>query len=210
MSSRSTLTRTIGELLRTSGESTALEDLGRRGVRRVRVVRAAQLEALIDDAIDRAVDGLRHETIGLGQAILDAERAGEPNFGRGLDVATLAELIGACGATSVGETQRIAVAVAGFVRAEEERLRAEAAGEQRERVELLELRLARLNGALAETESALREAAANAGEQGIASIHRSLAGIRATTKDFQRKWSLLSDIFEKNVELQNVGIDAGA
>jgi hypothetical protein len=111
--------------------------------------------------------------------------------------------------TSVGETTRIAVAVSGFLRSEEARLRELAAGEQRERIELLERRLSRLGEVLRKTEEDLQQALAFAQtDEGIASIFKSIQGIRATQADFQRKRAMLKDIFEKNVKLQAMPVSA--
>ena len=99
------------------------------------------------------------------------------------------EVIDSIGVTSVGHTQQIAAAVSSFMKTEEARMRVEAESKQKERIELLEARLARLNVALAETEKELRLALERANQEpGISSIYKSLEGIRDTAKDFQRKW----------------------
>jgi hypothetical protein len=226
--------------LTSCGDSTRLEDLSRRGIRRVRVVRREQLGQLIERSLDRALEchllaltdeerasilsgaigdldrrrraekgtsawlgEFNDENETLGREILEAAQLGEPSFGLGVDLTALSAVIGAVGLTSVGETRRIAIAVAGFLRSEEERLRAIAAREQQQRVELLERRLSRLSDVLRKTEEDLQEALAHANtEEGIASIFKSIQGIRATQKDFERKRAMLSDIFAKNVKLR--------
>lgn len=234
------LGRSILSELVSCGSSTAVEELRRRGVRRVRVVKREQLERLIERSLDRALEChllslsdderaliLTHaltdlerrrraergvaswvgefndESDAIGREILEAAQAGQPSLGRGVDLTALASVIGAIGLTSVGETQRIALAVAGFLRSEEDRLREEAAREQSERVELLERRLSRLSEVLRNTERELEEALQHTRtEEGIASIHRSIQGLRETQADFARKRALLSEVFEKNVKLR--------
>jgi hypothetical protein len=150
------------------------------------------------------------ENEALGQEIVESVRAGAPNFGRSVDLDALSAVIGGLGITTVGETVRIAVAVSGFLRSEESRLRNAAAKEQQQKIDLLERRLARLNETLRRTEQELQYALQHAQtEEGIESIYRSIQGIRESQQDFQKKWAMLSDIFNKNVELRKSRVEAG-
>jgi hypothetical protein len=207
MATHNKIAQTISKLLRIRAEIAPVKELKKRGIRNVRIVRPEQLALLIEDAIEDAVETLRHESAELGRAIAEADQQNRRDFGRGVEVSALMEVIDSIGATSVGETQRIAAAVSGFMRSEERRMQAEAEAKQKERIDLLEARLARLNVALSEAERELRAALERANEEpGIASIYKSLEGIRETAKDFHRKWALLNDIFKKNLELQKAGV----
>ena len=163
------LAQTLAERLRSQGDRTSVDDLRRRGVRSVRFVRKEHLEELILSALDSGTDE-------------------GPDFGRALDLDALVQVIGGVGLTTVGESRRIAVAVAGFLRSERERLRQEAALEEHERVERLERRLARLSRALGYAEAALRAQSGDAddGEAGEA----------------RRKAAMLSRLFEQNAAMR--------
>jgi hypothetical protein len=206
MATHNKIASTISKLLRIRAEIAPVKELKKRGIRNVRIVRPEQLAVLIEDALEDVIDTLRQESADLGRAIAEADQQGKRDFGRGIEVSALMEVIDSIGVTSVGHTQQIAAAVSSFMKTEEARMRVEAESKQKERIELLEARLARLNVALAETEKELRLALERANQEpGISSIYKSLEGIRDTAKDFQRKWALLADIYKKNLELQKAG-----
>jgi len=72
-----------------------------------------------------------------------------------------------------------------------------------ENEELLERRLKKLNGALAETEGALRKlAAAKSIDPGVASVFDVVQGLSDAEEDYERKKELLSIVFVTNLELQ--------
>ena len=99
--------------------------------------------------------------------------------------------------------EKIARAVANYLADERRRAAEKAAHDQRDRIDQLERRLSKLNEQLERTEADLVEAVENSQrEEGVASIYKTVQGLRATVKDFERKKAMLSDIFNKNLVLQ--------
>lgn len=119
------------------------------------------------------------------------------------ELAILLSVISQAGVREPAIAGRVATAVLEHLRYERDMAAARAASEQRARVELLERRLAKLNETLVRTEADLDAALQNTSrEDGVASIYKTVQGLRATAKDFERKKALLSEIFQKNLTLQ--------
>lgn len=119
------------------------------------------------------------------------------------DVAVLVNLMMQSGVASTAVAERAARAIAEHLRREREIAAQSAAAEQRARVELLERRLAKLNETLAKTEADLEDALQNSNrEEGVASIYKTVQGLRASARDFEKKRALLSELFQKNLTLQ--------
>ncbi len=79
---------------------------------------------------------------------------------------------------------------------------AAARGEANQQTQLLERRVAKLVHSLETTEQALRRLSAQAQlPQGIGSVYRSVQGLSAAEQDAETKRALMTDIFEKNLEL---------
>ncbi len=78
-----------------------------------------------------------------------------------------------------------------------------------ENIGVLEKRIAKLNRALADTESALRKVAeAKAGDPGIASIYDSIQGLSSLDAFFAKKKELLEIIFKENLTLRRTNLGA--
>ena len=77
-------------------------------------------------------------------------------------------------------------------------------GGRSEKVEMLELRIRKLNNALEEKEVALKKLAQHKGfvDDGIASIYDQIQGLSYEDPDFERKGELLKEVFDQNRELQ--------
>jgi hypothetical protein len=73
-----------------------------------------------------------------------------------------------------------------------------------EKVEMLELRIRKLNLALEEKEVALKKLAQHKGfvDNGLASIYDQIQGLDFEDPDFERKSELLKEVFDQNRELQ--------
>ncbi|MBI3818507.1 MAG: hypothetical protein HY286_07445 [Planctomycetes bacterium] len=133
----------------------------------------------------------------MAAARMDAARMPEP------DIAVLYSVILQAGITNTAQAERAARAVVEYLRRERDAAEARAAIEHRARVELLERRLAKLNETLARTEFELEHALQNSNrEEGMASIFKTVQGLRESAKDFERKRALLSELFQKNLVLQ--------
>ncbi|MBL8694427.1 MAG: hypothetical protein JNJ88_10060 [Planctomycetes bacterium] len=152
--------------------------------------------------------GTLHKDFQSANASLDAELAAASAEGAefaeaDVDAATLIAIIQNAGVRDAAAAQRVALAIAEHLRAERSRAAEAAARAQRERIENLERRLAKLNDTLSRTEEEL-ERALQSGErvEGVASIYRTVQGLRASAKEFERKRAMLSDIFQKNLILQ--------
>jgi diguanylate cyclase (GGDEF)-like protein len=84
-----------------------------------------------------------------------------------------------------------------------ERTTREHRSEAQERIELLERRIAKLSESLGMTEAELqRVMTAKSIDPGVASIYKSVQGLSATAVQAELKKTLMSKIFEANVELQ--------
>lgn len=84
-----------------------------------------------------------------------------------------------------------------------ERTTREHRSEAQERIELLERRIAKLSESLGMTEAELqRVMAAKSIDPGVASIYKSVQGLSATAVQAELKKTLMSKIFEANVEMQ--------
>jgi hypothetical protein len=119
------------------------------------------------------------------------------------DAAVIFSVISQAGVQDPAIAERAALAVAEYLRAEREAAAARAAAEQKARVDNLERRLRKLNETLERTEQDLEAALQNQNrDEGVASIFRTVQGLRATAQDFERKRAMLSDIFQKNLKLQ--------
>lgn len=76
-------------------------------------------------------------------------------------------------------------------------------GASDEKLEMLELRIKKLNEALEQREEMLRQLAASKGyDPGIASIYDSIQGLDLEDLNYKKKTELLKLVFEENVELQ--------
>lgn len=119
------------------------------------------------------------------------------------DASVIFSVLKQSGITNDAQATRAAEAVADYLRRERETAAARAAAEQKARVELLERRLAKLNETLSRTEAELESALQNTDrEEGVASIYKTVQGLRESARDFERKKALLSEIFQKNLILQ--------
>jgi polyhydroxyalkanoate synthesis regulator phasin len=253
------LARNIFELFTKEGRKAPLAELQKGGVQAVTVLGADQLAALIERAMDRAIEHrmlelsepdkarlladakqefqrLRSELDGLeGEAELKRrELAGlesrlenlETEFkstGVSLDAELLAaasgpsmpvidldaeqlrilEIIRSEGVPDADLSKKLARAVSQFLASERAQAAEKAAAEQRERVQMLERRLAKLNDQLSRTEVELERALENSQhDDGVASIYKAVEGLRTTARDFERKKTMLAEIFRKNLVLQ--------
>jgi hypothetical protein len=119
------------------------------------------------------------------------------------EVEVLLPIVSQAGVNDPAVARRVAHAVAVHLRAERGRAAESEACAQRGRIDMLERRLAKLNETLARTEEELERALEETGRDGgVASIFRTVQGLRETARDFERKRSMLADIFEKNLLLQ--------
>lgn|SRR5262245_30900933 len=119
------------------------------------------------------------------------------------ELEVLTRVVNLAGIQEPSLAARVAGAIAKHLAAEREKAAAEAAKTQRERVEMLERRLAKLTETLERTEQQLAVAIENAqNDPGVESIYRTVQGLKETAKDFQRKRAMLSEIFSKNFMLQ--------
>ncbi len=124
-------------------------------------------------------------------------------FDGSAELESLRRVIAGAGVADVSAVERAALAVAAFLQKERDRASESAAHQQRERIANLERRLAKLNETLARTEQELERAIQGTmTDEGIASIYRTVQGLRETAKDFERKRSMLADIYQKNFTLQ--------
>lgn len=124
-------------------------------------------------------------------------------FDAAAEVDAITHVVALAGIHDSGMAARIAGAVAKHLQTERDKAAESAAMTQRERIDLLERRLAKLTETLTKTEEQLSVALENATtEQGVASIFKTVQGLRATARDFERKRAMLSDIFSKNLLLQ--------
>lgn len=84
-------------------------------------------------------------------------------------------------------------------------VKAKHTGAEDAKVEELELRIEKLNQALAQREEAIRKLAVMKGfDPGIASIFDSIQGLDPSALDFDRKAELLKEVFLQNLELQGL------
>ncbi|MFN0207184.1 MAG: hypothetical protein ACKVS6_12845 [Planctomycetota bacterium] len=151
-----------------------------------------------------------HKDFESANASLDAEILAAANLESPIqllqnepDVAMIFSVISQSGISNQAHAQKAARAVADYLRRERADAAARAAAEQKGRIEQLERRLRKLNETLERTESELESALQNQDrEEGAASIFKTVQGLRATAKDFERKREMLSDIFNKNLTLQ--------
>lgn len=86
-------------------------------------------------------------------------------------------------------------------------VKAKHAGADEARIEELELRIEKLNAALANREEAIRRLAEAKGyDPGIASIYDEVQGLDPTAPDFMRKAELLREVYVQNLELQGIEV----
>jgi archaellum component FlaC len=142
-------------------------------------------------------------------ASLDAEilAATQENGVRKVDVdeelRKIHEVVRTAGLGESDLTHRVARSVSQYLERERAEAAERSAREQRDRIDTLERRLAKLNDQLTKTEAELESALESAQrEEGIASIYKAVQGLRATARDFERKKAMLSEIFSKNLVLQ--------
>jgi hypothetical protein len=75
--------------------------------------------------------------------------------------------------------------------------------EQSERIEILERRIAKLSESLGMTESELQKVLAQRSvDGGVASVYKNVQGLSASAAQAELKKTLMSKIFEANVELR--------
>jgi hypothetical protein len=102
-----------------------------------------------------------------------------------------------------GLAERVASAIEEFLVQERAQAVEAAASATRERVSLLERRISKLNESLERTERELAGALeSHAAEEGVSSIYRTVQGLRASARSFEKKKTMLNEIFAKNLELQ--------
>jgi hypothetical protein len=167
----------------------------------LRELEGTQRELLLERArAERELAGLRQRLEGV-RARLESGELAEDDERRlteelGLDLKAL--LAGAPG-------DRPAL-VAGVLQRERERRQAALARAltgHRERIDVLERRVAKLRASLAQMEEELGNLAARVGQDdGIASIYRQVQGLSFQETQRQAKLGLLRAIFEANLELQ--------
>lgn len=88
-------------------------------------------------------------------------------------------------------------------------VKAKHAGADEARIEELELRIEKLNAALANREEAIRKLAEAKGyDPGLASIYDDVQGLDPAAADYQRKAELLREVFVQNMELHGVELQA--
>lgn len=167
------------------------------------------------EALESRLVGLQSE-FERAHASLDAEilaasqESGVPVIDVKQELARIYEVVRTSGVAEPELAHRISAAVSRFLVRERAEAAEKSAREQRERIETLERRLAKLNDQLNRTEAELESALSASAhrEEGIASIYKAVQGLRATARDFERKKAMLSDIFKKNLVLQKGPVDA--
>ncbi len=116
------------------------------------------------------------------------------------------ELEGPNGKIDLKAVQRELREVLGHVIAD---VKAKHAGADEARIEELELRIEKLNAALAHREEAIRKLAAAKGfDPGIASIYDDFQGLDLDDLEYKRKSELLREVFVQNMELHGVTVEA--
>lgn len=167
---------------------------------------------ILRQELERARQSLAGErTRPISAADVELDQAGMDHYMARLGRELKELLAGGDGAARGGST---ADAVAALARKllDDERGRAldAARSEQRQRIELLERRIAKLQGTLTETESVVDRLRKEKGiEPGIESIYREVQGLDAADGKAEAKRGLLDEIFRLNVELRAVIDEAG-
>lgn len=116
------------------------------------------------------------------------------------------ELEGPNGKVDLAAVQRELRELLGHVIAD---VKAKHAGADEARIEDLELRIEKLNAALAHREEAIRRLAEAKGfDPGIASIYDDFQGLDLDDLEYKRKSELLREVFVQNMELQGVSVEA--
>lgn len=88
-------------------------------------------------------------------------------------------------------------------------VKAKHAGADEARIEELELRIEKLNAALANREEAIRKLAEAKGfDPGLASIYDDIQGLDPAAADYMRKAELLREVFVQNLELHGLDVQA--
>lgn len=97
--------------------------------------------------------------------------------------------------------------LSGLISSERERTLEESQAAHKQRVQILEARIAKLNSALTNTEDALRKVAAMKEiDHGVASIYDAVQGLALDDGDYERKSELLKIVFLENLQLQGKDI----
>lgn len=159
------------------------------------------------------VDELRSE-ISRNQSALEQERQKHVRFEDvAIDGAKLDEVMrhleghvsGMTGADAPDFASRVAAVARSLIDAERKRALDAAENEQKQKVENLERRLAKLQRTLTETEGVVeRLKAAKEGDPGIESIYKSVQGLDPKDQRANQKRGLLDQVFQLNLELRDV------
>jgi hypothetical protein len=159
------------------------------------------------------LEGLRGEIArSQGELATERSRAVTPDeigvSGDSLDraVAALAARVAQLAGDGKGDlATRVAAAAKEILDAERSRAAADAALAQRQRVEQLERRLAKLQRTLTETEGLVEQLRhAKEGDPGIESVFKDVQGIDPTDTRADQKRGLLAEVFRLNLELREV------
>lgn len=183
--------------LQSGARELSLRRLRSYGLQSVRVIDAAQLEAIVAEAVAHAqrppgAFALEHPPSA------PAERA---EAGAGADPELWAELLAL--RQRVGETGR---EPSQAPHREPTAVEPPPCAERADRVERLERRLAKLRLALAERERDLQELRLRAQrDEGVASIYRDVQGLSASDPALEQKGALLAEVFRQNLSLQTPG-----
>lgn len=181
----------------------------REQVERRRAELERQMQALREELVGRQSE-LEHERKKMirqvvvidDESFVQMERRIQALFER---MARDGELEGPNGAIDLAAVQRELRELLGHVIAD---VKAKHAGADEARIEELELRIEKLNAALAHREEAIRKLAEAKGfDPGIASLYDDFQGLSLDDLEYKRKSELLREVFVQNMELQGVAVD---
>lgn len=125
--------------------------------------------------------------------------------------ASIREILASSPADSAELGERLAAAARGIVDAERDHALEDARLEQRQRIELLERRIAKLQRTLTDTEQVVEHLKqAKSVDTGVESIYRTVQGLDSADAKAGEKRGLLEQVFQLNLELRGVIDDSGA